>query len=145
MRNILCVVYKENRRTEDLEPKGIVLYSLSCGKINDTVLCGNITHNNRPYFGVNDEKDLEIYAHSDFGYSRGYETEFVEDVFDIEEQSDYVYNFLEEYSTLFEDREEKIMELNNVYVNGRFKDVLERFLEENNLNQELEENTNLGF
>lgn len=85
--NILCFVQKENKRTEELEVKGVVLYEYTCGTIRDSVLIGSIRGNNRPYFGQMEPDDMIIYAHSDFGYSRGYETEFTVDASpeDIEE------------------------------------------------------------
>ena len=85
--NILCFVQKENKRTEELDVKGIVLYEYTCGTIQDGVLIGNIRGNSRPYFGPMEPEDMINYAHSDFGYSRGYETEFTVDATpkDIEE------------------------------------------------------------
>lgn len=85
--NILCFVQKENKRTEELDVKGVVLYEYICGTIQDGVLIGNISGNSRSYFGPMEPEDMIKYAHSDFGNSRGYETEFTVDASpeDIEE------------------------------------------------------------
>lgn len=77
--NILCNVQKEDRRTGELQHKGVVLYTCNCGTIQDSVLVGDIPRNTRPYFGTFDSEGMINYAHSDFSMNRGYETEFITD------------------------------------------------------------------
>lgn len=77
--NVLVIVRKEDRRVHDMRPLGVVLYTISAGSINDTVLCGDIVDNTRPYSKHLSARDMCIYARSDFGMNRGFESEFIYD------------------------------------------------------------------
>ena len=132
--NILCRVKKENRKTGEMEHKGVVLYTCNCGSIQDSVLVGGIPKNSIPYFGTLDSEDMINYAHSDFGMNRGYETEFTTDA-SPEDIEDAIQEHLE--SQIFElgdelgrrpTKEEISEAIDDVYILPKFKYIKESLL-----------------
>ena len=132
--NILCNVQKENRSTGELQHKGVALYTCNCGTIQDRVLVGDTSRNNRTYFGNFDSEDMINYAHSDFSMNRGYETEFITDA-SQEDIENAVQEHLESKIFDLEDKlsrkatKEEISEaLDDIYLLPKFNYIKENLL-----------------